>query len=250
MGTSTTVTDGEVTDSEEMASRRSSSWVGALAGELALDVGLSLAAFWLAIAAGWGTVGATLAAGTVAVARAVWTAVIRGTVDTSLLLVVLGFLTSLILALVSGDARVLLLKGSAGLALFGVVAAASLVWGRPLLFWLVRRFVAPGSEGRHQWEELWHGSTPFRWLYRRLTVVWALVYLLAAAGHVTAVLTLPVEVAAPWLRAATPLLSVAMIAWTAWFSARAERRLEGPLLDEAEDASVEAARVETESASS
>lgn len=232
------------TEIEEPRPRRFSSWVGALAGELALDVGLSLAAFWLAIAAGWGTVGAILAAGAVAVARAAWTAIVRSALDTSLLLVVLGFLTSLILALVSGDARVLLLKGSAGLVLFGVVAAASLVWGRPLLFWLVRRFVAPGPEGRQEWEELWHGSTPFRWLYRRLTLVWALVYLLAAAGHVTAVLALPVEVSAPFLRAATPLLTLTMIAWTAWFSARAERDLEGPLLDGAEDAPAEGGTVE------
>ncbi|WP_114907249.1 VC0807 family protein [Ornithinimicrobium murale] len=239
-----------VCETEEAPLPRATSWVRALAGELALDVGLSLAAFWLAITAGWGTVGAIIAAGAVAVARAAWTAIVRSTLDTSLLLVVLGFLTSLLLALVSGDARVLLLKGSAGLVLFGVVATASLVWGRPLLFWLVRRFVAPGAAGRQQWEELWHGSTPFRWLYRRITLVWAMTYLLAAAGHVTAVLTLPVEVSAPLLRAATPLLSLAMIAWTAWFSARAERRLEGPLMDEAEDAPAEDAPVEDASVSS
>lgn len=221
-----------VAETEEASSRRSSSWVGALAGELALDVGLSLGAYWLAIAAGWGTVGALLAAGAVAVARAAWTAAARRTLDTSLLLVVLGFLTSVILACVSGDARVLLLKGSAGLFLFAVVAAASLAWGRPLLFWLVRRFVAPGQEGRAEWEELWRASSPFRWLFRRITLVWAVVFLLAAIGHVAAVLTLPVEVAAPWLRAATPLLSVAMIAWTAWFTARAERDLEGPGMDD------------------
>lgn len=223
------------TGAHEAPSRGATSWVGALLGELALDVGLSLAAFWLAIAAGWGTVGALLAAGAVAVARAVWTAVTRGILDTSLLLVVLGFTTSVVLALVSGDARVLLLKGSAGLAIFGAVAAGSLVWGRPLLFWLVRRFVAPGEAGRQEWEELWRGSTPFRWLYRRLTVVWAAVYGVAAVVHVAAVLTLPVEVTAPVLRVATPLLSLTMIAWTAWFSARAERELEGPLLDEEAD---------------
>lgn len=221
-----------VTTASSDPSRHRTPWIAALAGELALDVGLSLAAYGLALAAGWGTVGAILAAGAVAVARATWTAAARGILDTSLLLVVLGFLTSLGLALVSGDARVLLLRRSAGLALFGLVAAASLVWGRPLLFWLVRRFVAPGRAGREQWEELWHGSTPFRWLYRRLTVVWAVVYLLAATCHATAALTLSVEVTAPALRASTPVLTLTMIAWTAWFSARAERGLQGPLLDE------------------
>lgn len=221
------------TGAHEAPARGATSWVGALIGELALDVGLSLIAYWLAIAAGWGTVGALLTAGAVAVARAAWTAVARGTLDTSLVLVVLGFAVSVVLANVSGDARVLLLKGSASLAIFGAVAAGSLVCGRPLLFWLVRRFVAPGEVGRQEWEELWRGSTPFRWLYRRLTVVWATVYGVAAVVHVAAVLTLPVEVTAPVLRAATPLLSLSMIAWTAWRSARAERELEGrPLLDE------------------
>lgn len=212
--------------------RGAGSWIGALAGELVLDVGLALAAFWLAIAAGWGTVGAVLAAGAVAVARAAWTAMRRGVLDTSLLLVALGFLTSSVLTVLSGDARVLLLKGSVGLALFSAVAAASLVRGRPLLFWLVRRVVAPGEAGRQAWEELWHGSTPFRWLYRRLTVVWAAVYLLAALAHAGTALTLPVDAAAPLLRAAAPVLMVLMVGWTAWFSARAERSLEGPLLDD------------------
>lgn len=211
--------------------RLATAWVGALVGELLLDVGLGLGAYWLALAAGWSTVSALLAAGAVAFARALWTTLTRGTLDSSLVLVVLGFLTTLVLTLVGGDARMLLLQGSAGLALFGVVAAASLVRGRPLLFWLARRFVAPGQVGRLEWERLWHGSSPFRWLYRRLTLVWAAVYLVAAAGHVMAVLTLPIEVSAPVLRIVTPVLSLAMIAWTTWYSLRAERSLSRPLLD-------------------
>ncbi len=207
-------------------------WVAALIGELALDVGLGLAGYGLALAAGWGVVGALLVAGAVTLARALWTALRRRVLDTSLLLVVLGFLLTLVLTLISGEAQVLLLKGSAGLALFGLLAAVSLVIGRPLLFWLVRRVVAPGEAGRRQWEELWHGSTPFRWLYRRLTQVWAVVYLAAAAGHVVAVLTLPVTVSAPTLRTVTPLLNIGMIGWTIWYSVRAERSLEGPLLDQ------------------
>lgn len=211
--------------------RTATGWISALVVELVLDLGLGLAAYFLALAAGWGTVGALLTAGAVAVARTAWTTLRRSSLDTSLLLVVLSFLVTLGLSFLSGDGRVLLLKGSAGLALFGLVAAGSLVAGRPLLFWLTRRFVAPGEAGRREWEELWHGSSPFRWLYRRLTVVWAAAYLLAAVAHVSVALSMPVETAATVLRVATPTLSIVMIGWTAWYSRRAENSLERPLLD-------------------
>jgi len=206
-------------------------WLGALGLELLLDVGLGLLAYAAAISAGWGVTPALVLAGAVALVRSVWTTVRRGGLDPSLLLVVLSFLLTLTLGLISGDARVLLLKGSAGLALFGLVAAGSLVRGRPLLFAIVRRFVAPGEAGRREWEELWLGSSPFRWLYRRLTLVWAIVYLIAAVLHATAVLSLPVEVTGPALRVATLLLWLAMVAWTVWFTRRAERGLDRPLLD-------------------
>lgn len=207
------------------------SWLGAFGVELLLDVGLGLLAYWAAVSVGWDVTSALVLAGAVAVLRAGWTTVRRGVLDPSLLLVVLSFLLTLALSLVTGDARLLLLKGSAALTLFGLVAAGSLVRGRPLLFAIVRRFVAPGEAGRREWEALWLGSSPFRWLYRRLTLVWAVAYLLAAALHVTVVLSAPVEVAAPLLRAATPALWVAMVGWTVWYSARAERGLDRPLLD-------------------
>nr|WP_281497450.1 VC0807 family protein [Ornithinimicrobium sp. F0845] len=209
--------------------------MGALVVELVLDVGLGLLAYWVVVSAGWGVTTALVVAGAVAVLRAAWATVRRGTLDPTLALIVLTFLLTLALSLVSGDARVLLLKGSAGLALFGLVAAGSLVWGRPLLFSIVRRFVAPGESGRREWEELWQGSSPFRWLYHRLTLVWAVTYLLAAGAHAAAVLALPVEVTAPLLRTATPALWLLMVGWTIWFTRRAERSLDRPLLDAAAD---------------
>lgn len=208
-------------------------WLGPFLGELLLDVGLGLLAYWLAVTAGWEVTTALLLAGAVALVRAVWVTARRRVLDPALVLVVLSFALTLGLSLLTGDARVLLLKGSAGLALFGLVAAGSLRWGRPLLFAIIRRFVAPGEAGRTEWEELWEGSTPFRWLYRRITLVWAAVYLAGAALHATAAVTLPVEVGAPLLRSATPALWLAMVGWTVWFTRRAERGLDRPMLDAA-----------------
>ncbi|USQ76291.1 VC0807 family protein [Ornithinimicrobium cryptoxanthini] len=207
------------------------SWLAAFVAELVLDVGLGLGTYWIARAAGWEMVHALVLGGAVAGLRAGWTALRSRTVDTFLVMVVLSFLLTVTLSWWSGDARVFLLKSAATAGLFAVVAGASLFWGRPLLFFIVRRFVAPGQAGRAEWDLLWEESSPFRWLHRRITAVWAVTYLVATAGQIVTILLVAVEVSVPVLRTASPALTVFLVAWTAWYTARAERSLDRPLLD-------------------
>lgn len=206
-------------------------WLAAFATEMALDVGLGVGAYWIAVTAGWEVVHALVLGGAVAALRAGWAALRSRTVDTFLILVVLSFLLTVALSWWSGDVRVLLLKSAATGGLFAVVAGGSLRWGRPLMFFIMRRFVAPGSAGRAEWDLLWRESSPFRWLHRRVTAVWAVTHLLATAGQILTILLVPPVVAVPLLRTASPVLTVAMVAWSAWYMARAQRNLNRPLRD-------------------
>lgn len=222
-----TVSDKDATDDDD----RSTPWLAAFTTEMALDVGLGLAAYWIAVMAGWDLVYALILGGAVAALRAVWTAWRSRTVDTFLLLVVLNFLLTVALSWWSGDVRVLLLRSAATSGMFAAVAAGSLLWGRPLMLFIIRRFAAPGPAGRAEWDMLWRESTPFRWLHRRVTAVWAVVYLLSTGGQVLTILLVPMEIAVPLLRIASPAVTVAMVAWTAWYMSRAERNLNRPLRD-------------------
>jgi hypothetical protein len=85
-------------------------------------------------------------------------------------------------SLISGSVFVALVKDFILTATFGLLCLGSLIGPRrPLMFYLLRQFIAGDDPGRLQWwESLWQNPR-FRAAQRRVTAVWGLAYLLEAA---------------------------------------------------------------------
>jgi hypothetical protein len=121
-------------------------------------------------------------------------------------------------ALVSGSVFVALIKDFLLAGTFGLLCLGSLYAPpRPLMFYLLRQFVAGDDPTRlHWWDGLWQRA-PFRTAQRRVTAVWGIGYVLQAVIGVTC---------AWWLQPAqvviiAPIMAVAALAalaaWTRWY---------------------------------
>ena len=117
-------------------------------------------------------------------------------------------------SLISGSVFVALIKESFLTATFGLICLGSLLAARPLLFYIIRQFVAGEDAARLAW---WNGLweiPQFRTALRFVTAVWGGVYLLEALARVAFALLLPpaqVVALSPVMAFGVLLL---LIAWT------------------------------------
>lgn len=207
-------------------------WFLRLIVGLILDVGIWLGVYHLVLAMGGGVIGGLIAAGGIALARTIYVGIRTRSVDAFLALVVLSFLVSILLALLTADPRILLWKGVLTTVVWGIATLCTLRWGRPLLFSITQRLVAPGPSGYREWMKLWETSTPFRWLYRRLTLVWGATFTALAAVQTGMIVVLAADLAAPLRATVSQVVYIALIAWTIVYSRHAERTLSRPLADD------------------
>ncbi len=86
--------------------------------------------------------------------------------------VLIGILIAVLTTVFSGSARGVFLKDSITTGSIGVVMLVTLLFGRPLTFYLGRRFATDGSKvQRDWWDGLWQYPN-FRAVQRRLGAVW------------------------------------------------------------------------------
>jgi len=121
-------------------------------------------------------------------------------------------------ALVSGSVFVALIKDFLLAGTFGLLCLGSLfATPRPLMFYLLRQFIAGDDPARLEWwEGLWQRA-PFRAAMGRVTAVWGGGYVLQAAiGIACAWLLQPAQVVI-----ISPLMALcalaALAAWTRWY---------------------------------
>jgi hypothetical protein len=105
--------------------------------------------------------------------------------------IVIGFLAiGTAISLITGSVFVVLVKESVFTATFGLICLFSLLAERPLLFYIVRQFVAGDDQERLDW---WNGFwqyPSFRTSQRVATAVWGIAYLIEALARVFFALTL------------------------------------------------------------
>lgn len=93
-------------------------------------------------------------------------------VDEFSLFVLVGIVVGVVTTVFSGDARAVFLKDSVTTGLIGLIMLATVLFGRPLTFYLGRRFATDGSRlQRDWWNGLWR-YPHFRRLQRMMGVVW------------------------------------------------------------------------------
>lgn len=140
------------------------------------------------------------------------------------LLMLFGMVLSMLLALTGGEARLMLLRGSAVTALIGAVFLGSLAFPRPLIVPLARRFVSSQKHG--DFDALW--SIPYaRRVYRIMTAVWGVMLLGEAAVRTLLVW----ELSTAWFLAVSDIVFYGFIAatalWTVYYRRSAAKKLEG-----------------------
>jgi hypothetical protein len=132
-----------------------------------------------------------------------------------------GIALGIVLALLSGNPKLVLLEGAATTAAFGIACVVSLGRRRPLIFYFAQTFYG----GRHSaaGAELDADYIRFqdaRSFWRTVTVVWAICYFVEAAALVIVVQTSSSGTALVFNRIAPTLVSALLLAWAFWWGNR------------------------------
>ncbi len=114
-------------------------------------------------------------------------------IDALGLLVVVSLLLTAVFALVFKSPRLLLLQGSAVNGLLGVVMLVSLLFPRPVLFYVIRSIKTQNDPKRVASFNADWSFPQFRSFYRVLTAVWGCVTLAQLLLVVTLAFTLPIS---------------------------------------------------------
>lgn len=188
---------------------------------LLLDIGLALVGYYALHAAGVSEWAALLAATAAAGVRMIWVAVRRRrfTWFGTMMLAVFG--GSLALAFVGGDARLLLVKDSAGTATLGIVFLASLLSNRPLPLSAAETW---GPERARLLTSLYTDDPAARRAVRDTTLGWGAGLLVESVARIPIVLTVPigwaVGLSTAWMITALTALAI----WNACSIILAARR--------------------------
>ena len=101
-------------------------------------------------------------------------------------LVLAGILAGTVLGLISHNARLVLMEASVPAAIFGLGCLGSLWTRRPLMYGLAVEFIGPDTAKGREMISLWQYEG-FRRIFRVITAVWGVGFLLEAALRVAIV---------------------------------------------------------------
>lgn len=188
-----------------------------------IDVAAPLIAYSLLRSAGMSTVTALVLSG-VFPALGVAIGVVRHRrLDVVGALVLAGILVGTLLGLISHNARLVLMEGSVPTAIFGVACLGSLWTRRPLMYSFSVEFTGPDTAKGREMISLWQHEG-FRRIFRVITAVWGIGFLLEAALRVAIVYKTPASTALS-LSKITPYIWVGIfVAWTVAYGRYQEKK--------------------------
>lgn len=128
--------------------------------------------------------------------------------------VLVGIAVSIVATVIGGDPKLLLIRESFVTGALGLMCLLSLLWTRPMMFYIARQFSAGDDPAKVQaFNELWQYPRARR-TFRVLTVVWALGWISEFGLRVIMVETLSI----PHVLAISPIvfngITVGLFAWT------------------------------------
>jgi hypothetical protein len=185
---------------------------------LAWDVGLPVAAYYALRLAGATDWVALLAASGIAAARTVWGAVRHRTLNQFAVLMLLVYGIGLLLAFVSGDPKVLLLKSSLVTAAVGAVFLVTAILGRrPLTLAAAQSFLPARAEAL---SERYRSEPHVRRGFRLTSAVWGVGLLAEAVLRIPLVVLLPVDIGVGASEGLFVATFVALMVWNGWYIGR------------------------------
>ena len=148
-----------------------------------------------------------------------------------------------IFVLLGGDPRFYLLRQSLIAIVLGGAYLVSLLFPKPLWFYLGRYFLAGNDpENMARFNAQWQYPA-FRSAMRLLTLVWGMTSLLTVAIYIALVLTLPIALLVIILPMLDTAFWVFLLGWTTWYVRRMLKRLEEMKKAESDTVPVEATEV-------
>ena len=200
---------------------------GTMLNGMGLDIGLPLAAYYGLHALGADTWVALLASTIVSGVRTVYILVRERRFNPFSALMLAVFGVGLLLAFVTGDPRLIILKDSAITGVVGVAFLLSLLKGRPLTLEAQRAW-APAEE-KDAIDRKWESSPGARHAYRTTSLVWGVAMLAEAALRAVLIFLLPVSVMVALSTAMWVTTVVLLVLWTKRYAkARTARAVPAP----------------------
>jgi hypothetical protein len=164
------------TSVHERPSTTGGAMIKSLAPMVVVDVALPLATYFLLRGTGMGSFWAYLISGVWPLLKLLVGAARTRRIDSFSVLILIFIALGAITAVVTGDVRTLLVRDSITTGGFGLVCLVSLLFARPLLFYVGRTFATDGSPaGYAWWNGLWQYPT-FRRSQRVITAMWGIAY--------------------------------------------------------------------------
>ena len=137
--------------------------------------------------------------------------------------VLAGIIVGTALGLVSHSARLVLVEGSVPTAVFGLACLGSLRARRPLMFSFALEFIGSDTAKGREMTGLWQYEG-FRRVFRVITIVWGVGFLLEAALRVVIVYNTPAGTALAISKVTPFLFAGSMSAWTVAYGARQKKK--------------------------
>lgn len=146
------------------------------------------------------------------------------TLDIIGIVILVGIVVGAASAFVTGDPKLLLIRESFVTGALAVVCLASLLWPRPLLFYIGRDFSTGHDPARvAEFNAMWERPGARR-VFRVMTVVWGLGWLAEFALKIVLVLALTI----PQVLVVGPIesngITIALILWTIRYANESRRR--------------------------
>ena len=185
----------------------------AILKSLLWDVGLSLAAYFVAHWLGASDYVALLAGSLVALARMLWVAVRARKFDMFAAVMLGVFVVGLGLSFVTGSPKFLLVKESFGTGIAGLAFIGSCFIGRPLIYHAALRMQEGDPARAADFDQKWRDVPRFRRVFRVMSAVWGAGLLFDAVARIPLVLALSTPTA---VTASTVLFIATMVLLALW----------------------------------
>lgn len=188
-----------------------------------IDVAAPLIAYSLLRSAGMSTVTALVLSG-VFPALGVATGVIQHRrLDVVGALVLAGILVGTVLGLISHSSRLVLMEGSVPTAIFAVGCLGSLWTRRPLMYGFALEFIGPDTAKGREMTSLWQYEG-FRHIFRIITTVWGVGFLVEAALRVVIVYNTSTGTALSLSKVMPYIWAGIFVAWTVAYGKYREKK--------------------------
>jgi intracellular septation protein A len=187
------------------------------------DVAAPLVAYAVLRSAGLTTVTALLLSGVFPALGVAIAVISHRRLDVVGALVLAGIVVGTILGLVSHSARLVLAEGSVPTAVFGIACLGSLPTRRPLMFRFALEFTGPDTAAGREMTRLWQYQG-YRRVFRVITVVWGIGFLLEAVLRIVIVYNTSTGTALASSKAMPFVCGAILSAWTVGYGAHQKKK--------------------------